>query len=274
MFERYTEKARRVIFFARYEASHYGSEEINTEHLLLGLVREDRMLCRRCLKTNLESIRHRVDEHSPNRPSTPTNVDLPLSSDARRALKYAAEEADRLAHKHIGTEHLLLGLLDEEGGFAAVVLREGGADAEKIRPKLDELVQQSRPPISRSIGGPGYKSASGGTVEVHGIHRNAERIRDAVQRCGRYNWHWEKRSWTNIDIAIEKKTGKASFNLSLAKDAEKFELVRGGWKKDRCFVCGWELFESQDDADRNTGYSNGHYWLCTECYTKFWERPD
>jgi hypothetical protein len=275
MFERFTEKARRVIFFARYEASHYGSPEINTEHLLLGLVREDKDLWRWFPKTNLESIRQRVDEHSLKQPSIPTNVDLPLSGDTRRVLKYAAEEADRLAHKHIGTEHLLLGLLDEEGGFAAVLLREGGADAEKIRLKLDEMVQQqSMPPISRSIGGPGYRRASAGTIEIHGIHRSAERVRDAVQRCRMNNWHWEKRSWTNADIAIEKKTGKVSFNLSLAKDAENFELVRKGWRRDRCFVCGWELFESQEEADHSTGYTNGRNWLCTECYTKFWERPD
>ena len=108
MFERYTEKARRVIFFGRYEASHYGSPEIDTEHLLLGLLREDKTLHHWFPKTNHEIIRHRIDEHSPKRPSSATNVDLPLSEPAKRVLKHAAEEAERLANRHIGTEHLLL----------------------------------------------------------------------------------------------------------------------------------------------------------------------
>jgi ATP-dependent Clp protease ATP-binding subunit ClpC len=90
MFERYTEKARRVIFFARYEASHYGSPEIDTEHLLLGLLREDKTLHHWLPKTNHETVRHRIDEHSPKRPSTSTHVDLPLSEAGNRVLKYAA----------------------------------------------------------------------------------------------------------------------------------------------------------------------------------------
>ncbi len=89
-----------------------------------------------------------------------------------------------------------------------------------------------------------------------------------------YNWHWDKREWTNLDIVVAKKTGKVSFDLRLATDKENFELLKGGWKKDHCFICGWELLESQDDADHGIGYTNGHDWLCTECYTKFWQRPD
>jgi hypothetical protein len=275
MFERYTEKARRVIFFSRYEASHYGSPEIDTEHLLLGLIREHKTLYRWLPKTDLKTIRQRVDEHSPMRMSIPTNVDLPLSGDARRVLKYAADEADRLSYRNIGTEHLFLGLLDEEGCFAAMLLREGGADAANIRLELVEIAkQQSMPGIHKSIGGPGYGAASGGTIEIHGVPRNAERIREAVQRCRMYNYHWDKRSWTNVDIVIARRTGKVSFNLRLADDTENFELVKGGWKKDHCFVCRWELFESPNETDHGTGYTNGHDWLCTECYTKFWERPD
>ena len=89
-----------------------------------------------------------------------------------------------------------------------------------------------------------------------------------------YNWHWHKRPWTNLDIVVAENTGKVSFDLHLAADWENFELVKGGRKKDHCFICRWELFESQDDADHGTGHTNGHDWLCTECYTKFWQRPD
>jgi hypothetical protein len=276
MFERYTEKARRVIFFSRYEASQYGSPEIETEHLLLGLMRENKALYRWLPKTDLQTICQRVDDHSTKRPPTSTAVDLPLSTTAKRVLKHAADEADRLAHKHIGTEHLFLGLLDEASCFAAELLRQGGADADSIRAELAKspgLQEISRggftPARDRRFGTEGF-------VEIHGVRRSAERVREAVQRCRMYNWHWDKRSWTNLDIVIARKTGKVSFDLSLAADSANFELVKGGWKKDHCFICRWELFEPQteDDADHGTGYTNGHHWLCTECFTKFWERPD
>jgi hypothetical protein len=278
MFERYTEKARRAIFFSRYEASRYGSPEIDTEHLLLGLLREGESLQLWLPKTNPETIRHRIDEqHSPKHPSSPTNVDLPLSSAARRVLKHAADEAERLGHKHIGTEHLFLGLFDEEEGFAAELLHEGGANAADIRQQLAELAQkQSMPGIYDSIRTRSFGSLLGGAIILHGVTRGADRIRDAVQRCRMYNHHWDKRAWTNVDIVIEKKTGKVSFDLYLAADSENFELVKAGWKKEHCFICRWELFESQNDgdADHGTGYTNGREWLCTECYKKFWEHPD
>ena len=112
MFERYTEKARRVIFFARYEASQFGSPYIETEHLLLGLLREDKALTNRFLRSHasVESIRKQIEGHTTIREKVSTSVDLPLSNECKRVLAYAAEEAERLSHKHIGTEHLLLGL--------------------------------------------------------------------------------------------------------------------------------------------------------------------
>jgi ATP-dependent Clp protease ATP-binding subunit ClpC len=138
MFERYTQKARRVIFFARYEASHYGSPQIETEHLLLGLLREEKSVSLWLPKALPETIRQRIDAATEKRPSIPTNVDLPLSAEGQRILAFAAEEADRLANKDIGTEHLLLALLDENKCFAANLLRECDADAAKLRIKFSE----------------------------------------------------------------------------------------------------------------------------------------
>jgi Clp amino terminal domain, pathogenicity island component len=128
MFERYTEKARRVIFFARYEASQFGSPYIETEHLLLGLLREDKALTNRFLSSYdaVESIRTQIEGHATIREKASTSVDLPLSNESKRVLAYAAEEAERLSHKHIGTEHLFLGLLRERDGFAATLLNERG----------------------------------------------------------------------------------------------------------------------------------------------------
>ena len=274
MFERYTEKARRVIFFARYEASRYGSNEIGAEHLLLGLLRENKALYRWLPKTNLETIHRRIDDHLPKKPSISTTIDLPLSSVGKRLLKHAADEANLSEQRNIGTEHLFLGLLDEEDCFAAELLREAGADAAGIRRQLTHAVsEQCGSSHFQSIPGREHKSAFAAPIEIHGVPRNARQVREAVQHCRMHNWHWDKRPWTNVDVVIAKNTGKVSFDLSLVSDAN-FELVKGGLKKDLCFICGWDLFESQTDADHGTGYTNGRLWLCTKCYAKFWERPD
>ena len=152
MFERYTEKARRVIFFARYEASQFGSPYIETEHLLLGLLREDKALTNRFLRsphTSIESIRKQIEGRTTVREKVSTSVDLPLSQECKRVLACAAEEAERLAHKHIGTEHLLLGLLREEKSFAAEILHERGLRLSTIREELgrvqSEKMSSSRP---------------------------------------------------------------------------------------------------------------------------------
>src|SRR5262249_46011966 len=144
MFERYTERARRVIFFARYEASQFGSWTIETEHLLLGLIREDKNLINRFLgnHSSIDSIRKEIEARNPIHERVTTSVDLPLSMECRRILAYAAEEAERLNHRHIGTEHLLLGMLREENSVGAQVLQQRGLKLEVVR---EELVQAPIP---------------------------------------------------------------------------------------------------------------------------------
>jgi len=148
MFERYTEKARRVIFFARYEASQFGSPYIETEHLLLGLLREDKALTNRFLRqhSSVESIRKQIEGHTTIREKVSTSVDLPLSNECKRVLAYAAEEAERLGHKHIGTEHLLLGLLREEKCFAAEILHERNLRLANVRDELARTTQEKAQP--------------------------------------------------------------------------------------------------------------------------------
>lgn len=137
MFERYTEKARRVIFFSRYEASQFGSPYIETEHVLLGLLREDRQIGRRLSDSGvpLNEIRGKIEARSGRRDTIATSVDLPLSHQCRRVLTFAVEEAERLRDKHIGTEHLLVGLLRVKDGFAAELLSSYGVH-------LDEALDQ------------------------------------------------------------------------------------------------------------------------------------
>ncbi len=136
MFERYTEKARRVIFFARYEASQAGTSMIEPAHLLLGIIREDRELMSRGSTngSNGKSIREAIEtRRPPPKEKMATSVELPLSSETKRILVYAEEESDSLKHRHIGTEHLLLGLLREKGTLEAQVLLEHGLELETLR---------------------------------------------------------------------------------------------------------------------------------------------
>jgi len=138
MFERYTEKARRVIFFARFEACQYGSPYIETEHLLLGLFREDRALARFVLGSpqSIDTIRKEVEAHVKIRERIPTTVEVPLTNECKRILNAATEESDQLKHRHVGTEHLLLGILCEEKCFAARILQARGVELQAIRERL------------------------------------------------------------------------------------------------------------------------------------------
>jgi hypothetical protein len=149
MFERYTERARRVIFFARCEASQFGSTTIETEHLLLGLIREDKNLTNRFLRnhSSIESIRKEIEGRTTIRERVSTSIDLPLSNECKRILAYAAEEAQRLNHRHIGTEHLLLGILREEKCVGAEILHQAGLRLNAIR---EDLIHD-RPSSPRSM---------------------------------------------------------------------------------------------------------------------------
>jgi hypothetical protein len=145
-------------FLARYEASQFGSPQIETEHLLLGVLREDKALANRLLASHarVEELRNSITGRGNTGLKIATSVDLPLSHESKRALAYGAEECERLHQKHIGTEHLLLGLLREEKCFAAQLLREQGVTVELVR----EQVRQSEPP-----------SAPGRSLSIAGLNQ-------------------------------------------------------------------------------------------------------
>jgi ATP-dependent Clp protease ATP-binding subunit ClpC len=136
MFERYDEPARRTVFFARYEASELGVPSIETEHLLLGLIREPRghsgnlllALPRADIRRELET--KRTDK------KIPVAIGMPFSAETKRVLEFACEEADGLTHRHIGPEHLLLGLLRETASRAATTLARHGMRLESAREQI------------------------------------------------------------------------------------------------------------------------------------------
>jgi len=140
MFERFTEQARRSIFYARFEASVFGSLHIGSEHLLLGLMREDPVI-----RTNfpVEAIRNQVEGLIRRGKPVATSVDLPLSSEAKRAVAYCAEIAEIYHHPYIDSVHLLFGLTRVEQSLAARVLRDHGFTAKQA----DDLVRVSPPAV-------------------------------------------------------------------------------------------------------------------------------
>ena len=145
MFERYTERARRVIFFARYEASQLGSNSIETEHLLLGLIREGKGLTSRIFSKShlsMESIRKEIEGRALYRDKVSTSVDIPLSPESKRVLSFAAEEAERMLHNYIGTEHVLLGLMREEKSVANGILSEKGMRLSAVREEIVQLLNE------------------------------------------------------------------------------------------------------------------------------------
>ncbi|MGE5835863.1 MAG: ATP-dependent Clp protease ATP-binding subunit [Acidobacteriota bacterium] len=149
MFERYTERARRVLFFARYEATQLGSTSIETEHLLLGLIREGKGLTSRIFARShlsLESIRKEIEGRTIFREKVSTSVEIPFSAETKRVLQFAAEEADRLLHTYIGTEHLLLGILREERSVAASILYEKGMRLASVREDIVQLLNEKTAP--------------------------------------------------------------------------------------------------------------------------------
>ncbi len=153
MFERYTEKARRVIFFARYEALQYGSQVISPEHILLGLMREDKTISARYFPyrnaLTVEAVRREVEERIVLRERIPQSAELHLAAETKRILAFANEESQQLKNRHIGPEHLLLGLVRQERSIAAEILYQYGLRLKDVR---EEIGRQNGFPALHAVG--------------------------------------------------------------------------------------------------------------------------
>jgi ATP-dependent Clp protease ATP-binding subunit ClpC len=153
MFERYTEKARRVIFFARYEALQYGSQVISPEHILLGLMREDKTISARYFpfrnNITVEAVRREVEERIVLRERISQSAELHLAAETKRILAFANEESQQLQNRHIGPEHLLLGLVRQERSIASEILYQYGLRLKDVR---EEIAHQNGFPNLNQIG--------------------------------------------------------------------------------------------------------------------------
>jgi len=150
MFERYTEKARRVIFFARYEASQFGSPYIETEHLLLGLLREDKALTNRFLRSHasVESIRKQIEAHTTIREKVSTSVDLPLSTSASGCLPMRRKKPSGWpqAYRHRTSA---FGFTARREMFRGGDPEERGLKLAQIRDELARVTQEKAPAQAR-----------------------------------------------------------------------------------------------------------------------------
>src|SRR6266498_2218891 len=162
MYERFTDRARKVMQLANQEAQRFNHEYIGTEHILLGLVKEGTGVAANVLKNldiDLRKIRLEVEKIVQAGPDMVTMGKLPQTPRAKKVIEYSIEEARQLNHNYVGTEHLLLGLLREQEGVAAQVLMNLGLKLEDVREEVLNLLGHNMDP---NEGGGGERTASKG----------------------------------------------------------------------------------------------------------------
>ena len=168
MFERFTEKAIKVIMLAQEEARRLGHNFVGTEQVLLGLIGEGTGIAAKTLKSmgvNLKDARVEVEKII-GRGSGFVAVEIPFTPRAKRVLELSWDEARQLGHNYIGTEHLLLGLTREGEGVAARVLENLGVDLNKIRSNVVKMLGDSKPQGTASVGVGGSPSSSSSANKV------------------------------------------------------------------------------------------------------------
>ena len=142
MFERFTDRARRVVVLAQEEARLLNHNYIGTEHILLGLIHEGEGVAAKALESlsiSLEGVRAQVEEIIGQGGSSPSGH-IPFTPRAKKVLELSLREALQLGHNYIGTEHILLGLIREGEGVAAQVLVKLGADLSRVRQQVIQLL--------------------------------------------------------------------------------------------------------------------------------------
>ncbi|HEY3202830.1 MAG TPA: ATP-dependent Clp protease ATP-binding subunit [Thermoanaerobaculia bacterium] len=145
MFEKYNEKARRALFFARYEASKLGSKVIESEHLLLGILREGEDIIKEIFarfNVKPEDVRREIEGDRIFVERISSTAELPLSEESKKILAYASHEAESMMHPYVGTEHLLIGLLRVDGCVAGRLLTARGFNLYGVREETISLIKE------------------------------------------------------------------------------------------------------------------------------------
>ena len=156
MFERFTDRARRVVVLAQEEARMLNHNLVGTEHVLLGLIHEGEGVAAQVLESlniSLEAVRQQVEEIIGRRQAMPTGH-IPFTPRAKKVLELSLREALQLGHNYIGTEHILLGLIREGEGIAAQVLQRLGADLNRVRQTVIQLLSGYPAGKGEQVAGP------------------------------------------------------------------------------------------------------------------------
>ena len=248
MFEVYTEKARRCVFFARYEAASSGAMEISLEHFLLALLREAPGLVEAWAPGVTEAeTRSRIPKVEPTSDFVPEAEELPLSAAVRRALSLADDESAKLEHEYIGCKHILLGISQVKGTVAARILAEHGFDLEEARedaarsavvPDEEERVLYSLQPVAWIKG-----------------------------------FHWEKQPCRPRDALISADDQRHFLYRGQPYNPTHFVLARKAWTFFHCAIC-WSDLYPVEGTPREDCYTNGLDWLCVSCYERMRGHPE
>src|SRR5260370_30541424 len=155
------------------------------------------------------------------------------------------EEAERLNHRHIGSEHLFLGLLREKGSFAAELLEPFDVKLEELRTNVE--VSSVYDEAERGLLASRYRGMAtppGSTITIHGSPFEVEYVRGAVRRRRLHNWLWCKTSWKPRDHVTERPSGRVSLDTTLAEDSANVEVVKGACRNSHYVIRHCDLFDS------------------------------
>ena len=178
MFERFTDRARRVVVLAQEEARLLNHNYIGTEHILLGLIHEGEGVAAKALEQlgiSLEAVRTQVEEIIGQGGSSPSGH-IPFTPRAKKVLELSLREALQLGHNYIGTEHILLGLIREGEGVAAQVLVKLGADLSRVRQQVIQLLSGYAGKEGAPSGGPAGEATPAGSLVLDQFGRNLTQL--------------------------------------------------------------------------------------------------
>ena len=230
MYERFTDRARKVMQLANQEAQRFNHEYIGTEHILLGLVKEGSGVAANVLKNldvDLRKIRLEVEKLVQSGPEMVTMGKLPQTPRAKKVIEYSMEEARNLNHNYVGTEHILLGLLREQEGVAAQVLMNLGLKLEEVREEVLNLLGHGLEGSEPERGG---REAGG---ESSGATKGGKSKTPALDSFGRDLTELAKQNKLDPVIGREREIERAIQVLCRRTKNNPVSVGRGGRRQDR-----------------------------------------
>jgi ATP-dependent Clp protease ATP-binding subunit ClpC len=217
MFERFTDRSRRVVVLAQEEARMFNHEYVGTEHILLGLIREDGGVAAQALESleiTEEAARQQVEEIVGRGQAGPARKHLPFTPQGKKVLQLSLREAVALGHGYVGTEHILLGLVREDDGVATRALNGLGVDPNRIRQQVIQLVS------ARQV----REEPGSGRAGGRGKRKQLSELRDQLDSVSWRLSVLEQRVGTAPDLAqLDREIAQIRRDKEIAIDAQDFE---------------------------------------------------